>query len=485
MSDPAAATTVRAAPGAGHAWLVLGVVCLGMLTASVDGSALNVTYPLLATTFETSAAGIGWVALANMVTSVTGLAIFGRLADVVGRKRVYVCGIVVFLLGSLLAGTAQSLAWLIGARVVSGLGTSMVIANSIALIGAAVPGNRRGTAIGMLETTVALGMASGPIIGGQAADAFGWRAVFFLSWPVGLTAAVLSVLVLREAPRQGRAARFDFLGAALFAAGMVSALLGLTNGATLGWGSPWVLGGLALGATLLALFAWVEQRVPNPMIALSLFRNPVFAAANAAKIACYLAIMAGLFLAPFYFQRALGFTAGETGRAMLPFPIALSLASLTMGPLSDRIGWRVIAPTGMVVGAVGCWLVAQIQPAGGLAVAFGAFLVMILGLASFISPNDSAIVGAAPPDQLGVASGILAVTRSLGMIVGIAVAGTLLASREPAYVAAGLDETAAFVAAFHDVFLVAAAASLLGALASLVGGGKHPAVNPGAAGSEA
>lgn len=454
-------------------WLVLGVVCLGMFTASIDGAALNVTYPLLATTFGTSAAVIGWVALANMITSVTGLAIFGRLADQVGRKRVYVSGIVVFLLGSILAISAQSLGWLIAARVVSGLGNSMLIANSVALIGGVFPANRRGTAIGMLETTVALGLATGPIFGGLVADALGWRAVFFLCWPAGVSAAVLAVLVLREAPRLGTRESFDFLGAVTFAGGMVSSLLGLTNGATLGWGSPWVLGALGLGAALFAIFVLIERRVPYPMIDLSLFRSPVFAAANLAKVACYLAIMAGLFLAPFYFQRALGLSPAETGRAMLPFPIALSLASLTMGPLSDRIGWRAIAPLGMVVGAVGCWLVAQITPEGGLLAAFGAFLLMILGLASFISPNDSAIVGAAPPERLGVASGILAVTRSLGMIVGIALAGTVLAAREPAYAAAGLDEVGAFVAAFHDVFRIAAGVCILGALASLVGGGER------------
>ena len=465
LSPPSTLTTQ-----ARYRWLVLGVVCLGTFMGALDLSAVNATFPVLAAAFDTSVAVIGWVTLAHMITSTTCMTIAGRLADLVGRKRVYVAGLLVVLAGSLIAGTAQSLGWLIAARVLTGLGASMAVANSVALIGATFPADRRGTAIAMMETTVALALATGPIVGGLLADGLGWRAVFFMNWPPGLVAVALAILVLREPERPGPREGFDVLGAATFAGGMVGLLLGLTNGVSLGWGSPIVLAALGLGLALLVLFIRIERRVRHPMIALALFRHPVFAAANGAKVGCYLSLMAAMFLAPFYFQRALGLGPAQIGLAMLPFPIGLSLSSLIMGPLSDRVGWRAIAPAGMAVGAVGCLLLTRIGPEGGPAAAFAAFLVLILGLGSFISPNDSAIVGAAPRDKLGVAGGILAMTRSLGMILGIALAGTILAARQPTYLAQGVDAPAAFVAAFHDVFRLTAGACILAALASLVGG---------------
>ena len=468
-----AAPSPTLAEHARYPWFVLGTVCLGTFMGSIDLSGINATFPILASAFDTTVPVIGWVTLAHMITSTTCMTISGRLADLVGRKRVYAAGLLVVLGGFLLTATAQSLGWLIAARVVTGLGASMAVANSVALIGATFPANRRGTAIGAMETTVAIGLAIGPILGGLLADWLGWRAVFLMSWPPGLVAVALGLTVLREPERQGPPESFDFLGAATFAGGMVSILLGLTTGVSLGWGSPFVLGALGLGLALLVLFVPIERRVRHPMIALSLFSPPVFAASNLAKVGCYLSLMAAMFLAPFYFQRALGLGPSQIGLAMLPFPIGLAVSSLIMGPLSDRVGWRVIAPTGMGIAAVGCLLLTRLDPAVGLAATFPALVILIFGLGSFISPNDSAIVGAAPRDKLGVAGGILAMTRSLGMIVGIALAGTILGARQPVYLAGGLDETDAFVEAFHDVFRFTTAACILAALASLVGGGRR------------
>ena len=166
-----------------YPWFVLGTVCLGTFMGSIDLSGINATFPILASAFDTTVPVIGWVTLAHMITSTTCMTISGRLADLVGRKRVYVAGLLVVLGGSLLTATAQSLGWLIAARVVTGLGASMAVANSVALIGATFPANRRGTAIGAMETTVAIGLAIGPILGGLLADWFGWRAVFLMSWP--------------------------------------------------------------------------------------------------------------------------------------------------------------------------------------------------------------------------------------------------------------------------------------------------------------
>ena len=454
-------------------WHVLGVVSLGAFMGVLDQASVNVSFPLLSATFGSSVSVVSWVALAHMITLVAGLTIFGRLADLVGSRRVYVAGLLVFMAGALLAATAQGLGWLIAARVVTGLGASMTTANSVALIGAFFPAARRGLAIGIVEATVAVGSAVGPIVGGYVGGTFGWRAIFLPTLPCGLLGAALTLLLLRDPPRRGPRESFDVPGAASFAGGTAGVLFGLTHGPALGWGSAPVLGALAVGTALLALFLLIETRVRHPMIALALFGHPVFAAANAAKVACYLSLMAAMFLTPFYAQRALGLSPAQTGLAMVPFSIAHVIGSLVTGPLSDRIGSRAIAPAGLALGAVGCLLLARVAPEGGYAAMLPGLLVLTLGLSSFITPNDSAIVAAAPRDKLGVASGILAMTRSLGMLLGIALAGTVLAAREPAYTAAGLGQPAAFVAAFGDVFILTAGACVLGAAASLVGGRRR------------
>jgi len=454
---------------------VLAAVCVGMLTVSLDTGALNAAYPSLADAFGVPVAVISWVGIAYMITTVSSLAIYGRWADMVGRKRVFLLGYGVFIAGSLLAALAQNFIWLLAARVVVGSGAAMLIANSVAIIGADFPANRRGTAIGAMETSVAAALALGPIVGGVLVDHLSWRAIFFVNWPSGLVGLALGAMILRDGERAPKRETFDFLGAALFVAGMASFLIALTAGSTLGWDAPIVTVGLALALVLLPLFLAVEQRVPQPMLPLTLFRSRVFAAANAAKMCGYFAMMATLFTLPFYLERALGFTPAQIGVGLTPIPIALSAASLIMGPLSDRIGSQIIAPAGLAVCAVGCVLLTQVTPATGYPAVFVGVLVLTFGMGSFISPNDSAIVSAAPSDKLGVAGGILAMMRNLGMILGLAAAGTVLSARVAAYQADGLDASGAFVGAYHDFYLITAAVVVVGVVASLVRGRTLPA----------
>lgn len=454
-------------PSRRYPWYVLAVACLGMLMAALDTGSVSAAYPSLAAAFDVPAAVVSWVGIAYLTTATTLLAIVGRLADLAGQRRIMLAGYAVFLAGSLLAALAPGIGWLLGARVVCGVGSAMLVANAVGLIGAHFPAARRGMAIGTLETSVAAGLAVGPILAGYLIDQVGWRAIFFVNWPIGWVGLALGGLVLRDDGARRREP-FDFLGAATFGLGMVSLLLGLTSGATLGWGSPLVVAAFGLALGLLPLFLAVERRVRYPMLALSLFAHREFAAANAAKVCGYLSMMCGLFTAPFYLQRVLDLTPAQVGLALTPVPIGLTVASLTMGPLSDRIGSRRIAPAALAVAAVGCLLLATVSPAGGYPAFCLALLVLTLGIGSFIAPNDSAILAAAPRDELGVAGGILAMTRSIGQILGLAVAGTVLSARLPLYEIAGLATREAFVAAYHDVFKIALAVAVLGALASLV-----------------
>lgn len=460
-----------------YPWYVLGSVCVGMVMGTFDFGALNAAYPTLAAAFDVPAAVISWVGIAYSLTLASLLAVFGRLADLVGRKRVYLLGFVVYLCGALAASVSPHLLWLIAARALCGVGSAMLVANSLAIIGAHFPSHRRGMAIGAVETAVAVGLALGPVVGGTLAERLGWRALFLGSWPAGLLGLGIGLIVLRETPRTGPRERFDVPGAALFAAGVAALLLGLTLGATAGWTAPQVAAAFAAAAVLLPAFVAVERRVAYPMIALELFRHPVFAAANVAKVCCYAGFMSATFLVPFYLERALGLPPSQVGLALAPVPLALSVSALAMGALSDRVGTRPLCVAGLLVAAGGAALLARLAPEGGYPAVGVSLLVLVFGLGTFIAPNDSAILGAAPRAQLGVASGILALTRSLGMIVGLALAGTGLSARQALYLAAGASAPDAFLAAFHDVFAGVVALCLLGAALSLLGGGSRAAAH--------
>jgi EmrB/QacA subfamily drug resistance transporter len=452
-----------------YAWAVLGVICFGAFMGALNQSAVNVAFPILAETFDVSTAVIGWVTVAQLIAAVSTTTIFGRLSDIVGRRGVYIGGFWVFLLGSLLSGLAPNLSLLIAARVITGIGQAMSIANSVALVGAVFPHNRRGTAVSMVETSVSGALAIAPVAGGYLVELFGWRSVFLFSVPLALVVGLTAQRVLRASPRPSSREAFDFIGAAIFTLGMVTLLLGLTSGTRLGWTSPMVVGGLLGGLGLLVVFVLVERRIESPMIAMSLFANPVFTAANAAKVMCYLAMMSATFLAPFYYLRSLGMAPSEVGLAMLPLAVALTTASLIMGPLSDRIGDRVIRPAGMALAAIGAVILTRAEPEAGLPLVVVGFIVLMFGAGSFISPNDATIIGAAPRDRLGVAGGILAMTRSLGMILGIALAGTAIAAREPIHLAAGASDGLAFAEAFREYMWVVAALCALGTAAAMVG----------------
>ncbi len=482
MSSSARAPRTTTAPSPSRAerpayrWMVLAVICLGTFMGALDSSIVNVAFPTLTETFHVSVTTISWVSIVYLLTSTVLMTVFGRLADIIGRKRIYTFGFLVFVGGSALCGASVSAGTLIGARALQAVGSAMLVANSVAILTATFPDNQRGTALGFLETAVAAALTVGPTLGGFLIDWIDWRAIFYVNVPIALLGALLAWAIIVEPPRTGRREPFDIVGACCFAAGAGALLLALTQGPNAGWAAPEVLGLFAAALVLLPLFTGIELRVPAPMIQLAMFRERVFAAANLAKIFAYMVMASITFLMPFYLEDALGFSPNRVGLALTPLPIALSIGSLVAGPLSDKVGSHVLCPVGMAVAAVGAVLLARVEPSGGYGQAAIALFLAGLGSGIFISPNDSAIMGAAPPAKLGVAGGILAMTRSLGMISGITFAGTLFSARMAAL---GGPSPATLVSAFHLVFAVAVLPCLIAMAISLIRGraqhGHHAA----------
>jgi len=437
-----------------YQWLVLWTVCLGTFMGALDSSIVNVTLPLLSDTFKVDIPTIGWVAIAYQLTSTSTLGTFGRMTDVFGRRFIYIAGFAVFVFGSALCGLANSALMLILFRIVQGVGSAMLVANSMALVTTVFPSQQRGMAIGFLETSVSAAFTIAPTLGGFLQSLLGWRSVFYVNVPIAAVGLTLAYTIISDPPKEAGRRSLDIPGAICLSAGLTGLLLMLTRG----FDNDPAAGTFRLlgipGMLFLVLFVVVESRTKDPTIDLALFRGRVFAGANAAKVFGYCAMSSVTFLMPFYLEQALGFSPLLTGLGMTALPIALAAGSMTGGPLSDRFGSHVLAPIGMIVAGSGAFVLTKVTPAMGYPVAMVAMLLVGLGMGLFIVPNDSAIMGAAPRDKLGVASGILATTRNLGLSSGIAFAGTLLAARIQVYTAIASSSVIPFAAAYRDVYAI-------------------------------
>jgi MFS family permease len=309
--------------------------------------------------------------------------------------------------------------------------------------------------VGAWEACIAVGQGVGPVVGGLLLSAFGWPAIFFANLPLGLAMLAMVPRWMIEPPRVRARQTFDVAGAALFGVGIAALLYALTESYRLGWGSPPVAGSLALAVACGALFVFVEGRVAQPMIDLRMFVSSTFSAGNLAKVCGYFPFAANGFLLPFYLQQGLGLSPAMVGAFLTPLPVGMLVSSLVSGPLSDRVGTRLLAPVGLAIQAAGCLLMAFANPEHGVAPVVVAMLLAGVGIGTFIAPNDSAILGATPQGKLGVANGIMGVSRTLGLLLGVSAAGTLLSARLQA-------NAGDFLPSFRQVYWVVVAVSALG-----------------------
>ncbi len=416
-------------------WFVLGTVLLGATMSALDVSIVNVAMPTLTGTFGVSMSVIEWVAMAYMLTLTIFLPLFGRLADVYGRSRLYNLGFIVFAAGSVLCGAATTAGMLIGARVVQAVGAGLLQANSVALITHAFPSSERGKAIGIQGAVQAISMALGPFVGGILIQVVGWRAIFFVNVPIGALGTLAALLVLpRNAPTD-REQRVDWLGAALLAAGLALLVLALNEGVKVGWGSTRIVSYLFAAAFLLAALVVVEVRTEHPLVDLRLFRNRTFLLGNVTGMFSYFVLFAVMFLMPFYLEKVLGYGSELTGSLLTPVPLAMAVVAPFAGHASDRIGSRVMTLSGMLVSAVACVDLMFLDPVPHLPRLLAGLVLLGVGMGLFTPPNNSAIMGAAPPDKLGVAGGVLNMMRSLGLIFGVDVSGAIFTTLEHRYLA--------------------------------------------------
>lgn len=421
-----AGSEVMSPPDYSRKWYVMWAIAMGIFLATIDGSIVNVALPTLTEQLNTDFPTVQWVVLSYLLTITTLQAVVGRLADMYGRKLLYNSGFVVFTVGSLLCGLSPTVGWLIAARVLQGVGAALILALGMAIITDAFPPGERGRALGIAGSIVSIGIVTGPTLGGVIIENLTWHWIFFVNVPVGILGTYVAWRYIPQTRPPG-GQQFDLAGAATLCVFLLALLLGLTTGQRQGFTSPQALGLFVAAAFFLVTFIVLERRHPQPIIDPAMFRSALFRTNLITGFLVFIALGSGV-LIPFYLENTLGYRVQQVGFLLAVVPIALGITAPISGALSDRFGSRPISVAGLAVAALG-FLALSTLTTGTSAAGFALrYLPVGIGVGLFQSPNNSAIMGSVERKRLGVASSLLAITRSLGQTVGIAVLGAVWAS---------------------------------------------------------
>ncbi|MCX7839516.1 MAG: MFS transporter [Anaerolineae bacterium] len=411
-----------------HKWWIFVPVGIGAFMGAIGTSVVNIVLPIVSRDFGVSVSTIEWVITVYLLI-VSGLLLsFGRLGDLYGHKVIYLIGLAIVVFSVPLCGFAQNVPMLIAARALQAIGAAMIFSNAPAILTMNFPATQRGQVLGLQSMMVYLGLTVGPSLGGWLTTQFSWRSVFFINLPLGLLALWLGTRwIPRDRPASTRES-FDVIGAGTFIVALMLFLLALNQGHAWGWTSPTILTMFVAAMILGALFVYIERHVASPMLDLTLFRQRLFSAATVSAIANYICIYSILFLMPFYLIQARGFSAAHAGMLLTAQPLVMAISAPIAGTLSDRIGSRLLATVGMTVLAFGTLLLSRLNAASSFNDVALALALAGLGTGLFTSPNNSALMGAAPRHQQGVAASVLATARNGGMVLGVGLAGALFST---------------------------------------------------------
>ncbi len=469
-------------------WAMLGIG-MGVFMSTLDSSIVNISLLTLEEQLHTDFPTIQWVILSYLLVITSMMLGVARLGDMLGKKKLYVTGLGLFTLGSLLCGLSPGVGWLIGFRALQGTGAVMMTALGSAIITEVFPSSERGRALGMMGGIVSIGIALGPTIGGVLIGLVHWRSIFLVNVPVGLAAVVIVSRVVPASPPGEQGQRFDVVGALVMLATLICYALGMTMGQRQGFDGT-ILALLAAAVVGLVIFLVIESRLDQPMVDLQLFKNVLFGVNLLMGFLVFI-VLAGQFLMPYFLDLVQGYRTEQIGLLIAVMPVSMGLVAPASGALSDRLGSRIISLAGLLVVAGACLLIgttlrADITPVG--------YLVRLaplgVGIGLFQSPNNSAILGAAPRKRLGIASGLLSLSRTLGQSSGVPLMGALFAANVAAVeiLPAGADITAASPealvfgvrGAFQIAALVILTATVLAAFALWFDGRQEKANSAGA-----
>jgi EmrB/QacA subfamily drug resistance transporter len=466
-----------------YKWIVLSVTTIGALMAAIDSTIVILGLPDMMVELHSDLVSMIWVIMGYILISTVFLLTFGRVADMLGRVRMYNLGFAFFTIGSALCGLSASATQLILFRLIQGSGAALMVVNSVAILTEVFPPDERGRALGINAVTFAAGGVIGPVLGGLILTAGSWRWIFFINVPIGIIGTVWGYLALKETSLRKKGEKFDPFGAATFSLGLVSILLALTLGIQYSWTDPFILALFGLSVVFSAAFLLWERRAPHPVLDFSLFKERVYNFSVLAAMMQALALFAVNFLVIFYLIGVRGDSPIQAAFLLIPLPLVSAVVAPLSGVIADRIGARIPATLGLLLQGLALAWLAQItagtpypQIAGGLA-------LMGLGGGMFYAPNTSAAMNASPLPRLGIASGTLATLRQAGMVTSFALSLAVAAASLPrtvmfqlfigTNVVLGSAITKSFVIGMHSAFMVSIVLCLIAAGFSLVRGEEN------------
>lgn len=451
----------------GYKWRAMFVVSIGVFMATLDGSIVNIALPTLTSYFKTDIATIEWVILSYLLTITALLLTLGRLSDMYGKKPVFAAGLAIFTIGSALCSFSSTEIQLIAFRMVQGIGAAMIMANGPAIITGAFPHTERGRALGLIGTVVSVGSMVGPVLGGFLIDWAGWQSIFYINVPVGIFGTVFAMKVLvKDEHHQGQ--KFDIPGAAFMFISVTSLMLAISEGQELGWDSFIIIGLFVLFAVFMVLFIRVEALSSQPMVDLALFRNRGYSASNVSSFLSFMAMFTVIFLTPFYMVEILGFSTREVGLALISVPVVMALVSPLSGWIYDRTKSSLPGSLGIALSSLALYLMGNLGKDSGFWDIVMLMAMIGIGMGLFQSPNNTIIMSSVPKNRLGIASGLLAMVRNLGMVTGTAISGAIFNTFLQSQQSAGATYESSFLAGFHYAFLVSAVICGVGVMTSLV-----------------
>ncbi|MGD0535504.1 MAG: MFS transporter [Methanoregula sp.] len=448
--------------------IVLLIAILAGFLTPFDGSAVNIALPTIGTAFHMDAIALSWVATAYLLASALFLVPFGKIADIYGRKKIFLWGICLFGAASLVMTLVATEQQMIAVRVIQGIGAAMIFGTAIAILTAVFPPGERGKALGLYITSVYLGLSLGPFFGGVLTDLFGWRSIFYINVPIAITAAILIRWKLRGEWAECIGEKFDLSGSLLYSIALISLMVGFSV-------LPDVTGGILVlaGIVLIGVFVWFEQRQAFPVLNMQLFfRSRIFAFSNIAALINYAATYAVAFLLSLDLQYTKGFSAEYAGIILITAPFFQMIVSPFAGKLSDRYDSQVLSSIGMGLTALGLFLFIFLNEMTPLWYILVVLMILGIGFGVFSSPNINAIMSAVEKRYYGVASGISSTMRLLGQMLSMGIAMMLFA------IVIGQVEITPqyypqFTTSLHWAFILFTVLCVIGIFASLARGKRR------------
>jgi EmrB/QacA subfamily drug resistance transporter len=458
---------------ANRRWWTLGALTFSLFMICLDNTVVNVALPAIQRDLHVGLSELEWTINSYTLTFAVLLLLGGKLADFLGRRRIFLAGLAIFSAASLACGLATSGGTLIAARSVQGIGSALMMPSTLSLLTVTFPREERGRAIGIWASVSVSALALGPLVGGLLIEHGSWKWIFFVNVPLGIVGILLGRFMIPESRDTSAGQRLDVAGLATSALGLFLLTFALIEADRYGWGSAPILGCLIGAVAAFALFVALERIGRAPMLELDLFGNPTFTGGNVVELLIMVVMFGVFFFTSVYLQIVRGYSPVQTGAMFLPLTCIMILEAPIAGRISDRVGSRWLMSAGMGVLGFAVLMLSRVGVHAHFSSILPAFVVGGIGIGLTLTPAMAAVLGAVPLDKSGVASGVLDTFRQVGGALGVAVMGAIVASALGKAVPGAPGFAASFVAGYHTALDVAGGAAFAGALLAALLIGEH------------